>query len=103
MMARLATASDSEASEPRITTMSNETLQRKIDDARIEGWSLESEQTNRAVMVRRSYGSLGGHILVFLLTVWFTLGLGNVAYAAHVYFNRAEKKVLRADADEDDD
>mgnify|MGYP006283197777 CR=1 FL=1 len=75
----------------------NENLQRKVDDARVEGWSLDKEQGDRAIMVRRGYGTLGGHVLVALLTVWWTLGLGNVVYAAYKYFGDAEKKVIRDD------
>lgn len=92
MMARLATAPDTTAIDPTMT----DDLQRKIDDAEVEGWALESEQNDRAVMTKRSYGSLGAHLLIALLTVWWTLGLGNVAYASYVYFSKADKKVLRA-------
>ena len=74
----------------------HERLQRKIDDAKVEGWKLSKEQGERAIMKRPNYGSLGGHILIALLTVWWTLGLGNVAYAAYKYFADSEKKVVRA-------
>lgn len=75
----------------------DENLQRKIEDAKTEGWTVESEGNDRAVMVKRGYGSLGGHVLVALLTVWWTAGLGNAAYAAYHYFGNADKKVLRND------
>lgn len=72
-----------------------EELQRKIEDAQIEGWTLSQEQTERAVLVRRKYGSLSAHVLIFLLTFW-TFGLGNLIYMAYKYFVDYEKKVVRA-------
>lgn len=75
--------------------MASEELQQEIDDAKVEGWELQEETgENRAVMVRRGYGTLGGHTLVLLLTFW-TFGFGNVCYAAYKYFVDKEKRVLR--------
>jgi len=78
-------------------------LKQKIEDAKVEGWSLHKEQTDRAVMVRRGYGTLGGHVLVFLLAGWWTIGLANAAYAAYKYFGDNETKVLRVDRAASDD
>lgn len=75
--------------------MATENLQRKIDDARVEGWSVQSQSSDRAVLVKRSYGSAAAHLLVALLTIWWTLGLGNVLYAAYVYFRKPQKRVVR--------
>lgn len=71
-------------------------LKRAVEDAEIEGWKVQSEQGDRVIMVKRKYGSLGAHLLIALLTIWWTLGLGNVLYAAYVYFRKADKKVIRA-------
>lgn len=77
-------------------------LQTKIDDKRVEGWSLHAEQGDRAVMVKRHYGGIGGHVLIALLTLWWTLGLGNIAYAAYHYFGRPDKIVVRDDGTDAD-
>lgn len=69
-------------------------LRTKVEDAQVEGWKIDSETDRRVVMVKRNYGTLGGHVLVFLLTFW-TFGLGNVLYAAYKYFKDADRKVLR--------
>lgn len=76
----------------------DDTLREKVEDAQVEGWKLESEQgEDKAVMKKPNYGSLGGHGLIALLTVWWTLGLGNVVYAAYCYWSKSDKKVLRTD------
>ena len=52
-----------------------------VEDAEIEGWSLESQGSNVAVFKKNGgYGSLVGHLLVFLLTGWWTLMIGNFVY-----------------------
>lgn len=35
------------------------------------------------------------HLLVALLTAWWTIGIGNVLYAAYCYFGKSPKKVVR--------
>lgn len=76
---------------------SNDPLQQQINDAEIEGWAVYERHDDRVIMVDRDYGTLGGHVLIALLTVWWTAGLGNVLYAAYRYFFKPDKRVLRAD------
>lgn len=73
----------------------SEHLRRKVEDTEVEGWQVQSEQGDRVVMVKHDYGSLGGHALIALLTVWWTFGIGNALYAAYRYFGKADKKVIR--------
>lgn len=75
----------------------HDALQRKIDDAKVEGWKVDKEQGDRAVMMKPNYGSFGGHVLIALLTVWWTAGIGNALYAAYKYFSDSDKRVLRVD------
>lgn len=69
----------------------NEMLQRKIDDAEVEGWSLHQEQGDRAVMIKRKWGSIWIHAVLLI----FTFGVGNVIYWAYKYIVDADKKVVR--------
>jgi hypothetical protein len=39
-------------------------------------------------------------VLVALLTAWWTLGIGNVVYAAYKYFNGSATKVVRDESTE---
>jgi len=82
---------------PSKDELQEERLKRRIEDAEIEGWELDKRQGDRAILKNRSYGSLKAHLLVALLTIWWTLGLGNVIYAAYVYFTKADTKVVRAE------
>lgn len=74
----------------------NDELRTKVEDAQVEGWKVDSEQGEKVVMMKPSYGTLGGHVLIALLTVWWTFGIGNALYAAFKYFGDSDKKVIRA-------
>lgn len=52
-----------------------------VEDAEIEGWTLSSQGSNTAVFKKAGgYGSLAGHLIVLLLTGWWTLLFGNFIY-----------------------
>lgn len=74
-----------------------EVLEHRIAKASRNGWELEHDFGDHAVMVRRSFGSMDEHLVVALITVWFTMGIGNALYGAYRYFGDAERIVLRTD------
>ena len=78
-------------------------LERQVDDMAVEGWKVSKDQGHRVILTRPDYGSLGGHVLVAILTVWWTLGLGNAAYAGYRYVRHSEKRVIRDEDLLDDD
>jgi len=72
--------------------MVTDRLQRKIDDAKVEGWKVSEESgEGRVEMIRPNYGGKVAHILIFI----FTLGFGTLPYLGYSYFFNSEKKVLR--------
>ena len=76
----------------------HDALEREVEDLTVEGWKLhEQHGDDRVTMLKPDYGSFGPHALVALLTAWWTLGLGNVAYAAKRYWMNSTKKVVRAE------
>lgn len=74
---------------------SPEAFTRRIEEWLVEGWEVESDRGDSVVLVDRSLGSAAGHVVVFLLTVWFTGGLGNLAYAFYKHQVDQEKVLLR--------
>lgn len=74
--------------------MRSERLQREVDDLVAQGWRIEDERADRVVMVDREFGSLLSHVLVAILTIWWTFGLGNVVWGAYNYVNRSRRRVL---------
>ena len=55
------------------------------------GWDIK-EETPEYFLLKRNEATGGGHVLVFLLTFWFTLGLGNLAY---YFLSNKTKKVIK--------
>jgi len=72
-------------------------LEYRIATALEEGWELEHDFGDHAVLVRRSFGSAGTHVLIAIFTLWWTMGLGNAVYAAIRYLGSEERKIVRPD------
>ena len=53
-------------------------------------WELV-EETPEFFLLKKNTQTFGGHLLVFFLTFWFTLGLGNLVYFLAC---RKKKKIL---------
>lgn len=66
-------------------------FERVIDDFITQGYEVESRGEENARLKKKDYGSLLGHIVVFVLTFW-TFGLGNLIYA--LYKNKKADEVV---------
>lgn len=77
------------------TNARSERLQREIDAAITEGWKIETETPERVVLVKRNFGTLGVHLLLAVLTGWWSFGFVNLAYGAYKYVNDSRRRVLR--------
>lgn len=92
------TASGADRGHPATAgTTDRERLERRIAAASRNGWRLERDFGDHAVVVRRTVGSVTGHLLVALVTVWWTMGIGNVLYGAYRYVDGTERMVVRGD------
>lgn len=69
-----------------------------LDDYMTQGYEIIEQGQTTAMVRRKTWGSAGGHVLWALLTVWFTFGFGNLAYALVAHYN-AEKVMLKIDPD----
>lgn len=61
----------------RVSTLKE--FERTIDDFITQGYKVISRGEETAAVIKR--GKKDKHLLVFLLTFWFTVGFGNVIYA----------------------
>lgn len=77
------------------TSTKSERLQREIDEAIAAGWKIETETPERVVLVKRNFGDLGVHLILAVLTAWWSFGLVNLAYGAYKYVNDSKRRVLR--------
>ena len=58
---------------------SNKEFEQIIDDFITTGYTIKSRGEENALLVKK--GKHTKHLLVFLLTFWFTCGIGNLIYA----------------------
>jgi len=79
---------------------SKKELQDKVEDYMFQGYEIEDEFDDRAVLVNKTYGSLLGHILVFIFTAWFTFGLGNLIYLAYALKKQSKRITFKVSEDE---
>ncbi len=66
-------------------------FRRRVHRRVSEGWTIEHDEGDSVVLLDRSLGRPGIHLLLFFLTG----GFGNVVYGAYKYFSDADREVLR--------
>lgn len=82
----------------RLRKVENEDeLHDKIDDYQIQGFSVQERSDTHAKLRDNSFGSGGVHVIVLLLTVWFTAGIGNVLYALYAYFVNSTEVLVKVE------
>lgn len=63
--------------------------------AKVEsGWRIEEETPDRVTLVRRDFGSPGIHLLIAIFTIWWSMGVPNLLYAAYKYFTASQRTVV---------
>ncbi len=77
---------------------SNEEFEGAIESYTNHGYELLNRGESTVLMRRKSWGSVTGHIVCGLLTVWFTFGFANLVYALFSHFN-ADQVMINLDSD----
>jgi hypothetical protein len=80
---------------PRIRRVSNQREMEAVrDDFITQGYEVISEGENTLLMRKKTWGSTSAHIWVALLTIWWTIGIGNLLYALYAH-NTAEQVMIK--------
>jgi hypothetical protein len=74
-------------------------MERVVEDFLTRGYKLKDEGQQSTMVKKKTWGSGGMHIVVAVLTIWWTFGLGNVAYAVYKYLS-AEEVQIKIEPDE---
>lgn len=61
------------------------------------GWRIEDETPERVVLVDRDYGDPTVHVLLAVLTLWWSFGAVNLLYGLYRYLATAERTVVWKD------
>ncbi len=68
------------------------------DEYITQGYKVESSGENTTIVKRSTWGTTAGHIGVAVLTVWWTLGIGNLIYALAVH--KSDEVLIKVDTDD---
>ena len=71
-----------------------------IDDYMSMGYRIQNEGDTSILLRKRNIGSIGWHLLVFILTAWWTFLLGNVIFALIAYFAMGDKIIVKITQEE---
>lgn len=66
-------------------------MEQVTEDFLTRGFKIKTEGQNSTMVKKKTWGSGTGHIVVAALTLWWTLGIGNVIYA--IYKNLTAEEV----------
>ena len=85
---------------PRIRRVSSrKEMEGIVDDYVTQGYAVVNQGEASTLVRRKTWGTAGGHILWGVLTVWWTLGLGNLIYALIAHYN-AEQVFVKMEQSE---
>lgn len=79
-----------------------ESKEKSIDEFVTRGYKIKSNGETSTRLKKRDWGDAGTHLILALVTGWWTLGLFNALYAIYAYAT-AEEVVIKLDNDIDDD
>lgn len=75
-------------------------MENVVDDFVTLGYKVESRGENSVKLKeKKNWGTLGGHIVTFLLTIWWTLGIGNLIYGL-IKHSGGEEIVVKQEKEE---
>lgn len=66
-------------------------MEQVTEDFLTRGYKVKNEGQNSTLVKKSTWGSGSGHLVVAALTIWWSIGLGNVAYA--IYKNLTAEEV----------
>lgn len=79
---------------PRIRRVeSRKEMERTVEDFLTRGYKIKDEGQESMMLKKKNWGTGGMHVVIAVLTIWWTLGLGNVAYAIYKYLTAEEVQV----------
>ena len=70
---------------------------KRIAREQADGWRVKERSDDWALLHKPNFGTKDGHVLLAAVTVWWTFGLANAAYALLSYWYDTPTKIVEAD------
>lgn len=85
-------------SSPRIRRVADQReSERTRDDLITTGYKVQTEGENSTLMSNAGWGTGAGHVIVALVTVWWTFGIGNLIYAVIAHTTQGQSVLIKID------
>lgn len=68
-------------------------MEKVIDDFVTQGYNIKNQGERSTLMKKKTWGTGGMHVVVALLTIWWTFGIGNATYAIYKYMTAEEVQI----------
>jgi hypothetical protein len=68
-------------------------MEKVVDDFITQGYKVKDQGERSTMMKKHTWGSGSGHLVVAALTIWWTIGIGNVAYAIYKHYTAEEVQI----------
>ena len=70
-------------------------FENEVEDKQTEGYKVTSKTDTQCILEKRTLGKAIWHIIIFLITFWFTFGFGNIIYLLIAYFMHVDKITIK--------
>lgn len=77
-------------------------MERSIDEFITRGYKVKSDGATSTRLKKREWGDAGIHLIIAVLSGWWTFGLSNALYAIFRYVN-ADEVIIKVDAEQGDE
>lgn len=85
-------------SNVNVKRVTKDKLDSEIEDKTVEGWVLQNRGDNLAIMKKAGgWGSGMGHLIVFIFLGWWTLLVGNLAYALYAHYMQTSELHIKVE------
>lgn len=68
-------------------------MEQVTEDFLTRGYSIKQEGQKSTMLKKDTWGSGSGHLVVAVLTIWWTIGVGNVVYAIYKHMTAEEVQI----------
>jgi len=76
--------------------MTSDAFDRRVAREQADDWRVKERGEDWALLHKPDFGTKDGHVLLAVVTVWWTFGLANLAYALLEYWYDTPTKMIEA-------
>lgn len=79
----------------QVKRVSKKEFEEFVENRIAEGFKVDSKTDRQAILIKRKYGGVLGHAVVFVIFGWWTMLLANLGYALYCYATKSDELVVK--------